>query len=467
MRRTAILRFSDAEKIHTVGAHLEISSSKKAAWWGWWRKEKEPPSLEVLRKLQTEIRSHASLRIGLVNRKGEESFYVAKCVDLRYALDGGKIDSPDPELTPDYYRSDMFPAWFKFEGIDPVSSKADFVREFAVVPYLDPTLYEVFWRTEGDLRTVEVTPSETWTMSPVCTSGEVILHISDLHFGDLHGFSIREPQPGSGVDGRPLWEIISTRLRRDLGVQIGVVVVSGDLISKGKGEFYGEARDFLDNLLGSLDLDEKHCITVPGNHDLWTVGIDHPTRDYGHERPYRDFMEAFFKTGFRSLERVRRYRTPAGHDLIFLELNSARIRSDALKEYGYVAKHRYDRLLTFIRDSLREEGNHQSPVFFAVLHHHVMPVSCVEIPDEKRPVSICLDAGELIDEFQNFGIQFVLHGHQHAPFIGAASRLPRSHPAEEYSGPPLYVIGCGSSVVGCFESRRFCLGLFEQPNQFL
>jgi predicted MPP superfamily phosphohydrolase len=444
VRRNAILRFSDAENIPTVGAHLEIISSKKFAWWGWWRKEKESPSLELLKKLQTEIKTHSPLQIGLVNRKGEESLYIAGCVDLRYAVDGSRISSPDPDLTPEYYRADAFPAWFKFESIRTVS-KTEFVKACAVVPYLDPTLYEVFWKVDGDLSTVEVTPSESWTMQQKSAPGEAILHLSDLHFGDYHGFPTVSAQPGRGLDGKPLWDIISTRVRRDLGIQIGVVVISGDLISKGKGEFYAEVRDFLQHLLPALELDEDHCVIVPGNHDMWTLGSEHPTRDYAHERPYRDFLESFFKQDFRSLERVRRYRTPSGRDLILLELNSARIRSDQLKEYGYVAKHRYERLLAFVAESLKHEKESGSPLFFAVLHHHIVPVSSVDIPDEKRPVSLCLDAGELTDELQTFGIQFVLHGHQHAPFIGTVSRLPSQFNGGEYVPDPLYVIGCGSS----------------------
>jgi hypothetical protein len=179
---------------------------------------------------------------------------------------------------------------------------------------------------------------------------------------------------------------------------------------------------------------------------MWTVDVDHPTRNYRHEQPYKTFLEGFFKADFRTgLERVRRYRTPSGRDLIFIELNSSRVRSDALKQYGYVAKHRYEGLLTFIRDSIKQEKGNTKPIFFAVLHHHLMPVGSVEIPDEKRPVSLCLDAGELIDEFQKFGIQFVLHGHQHTPFVGTASRLPDGHRADEYVPNLVYVIGSGSS----------------------
>ena len=446
MHLTAILRFSNAENIPTVRAHLEIISSRKVAWWGWWRKEGELPSLDVLKKLQSEVRSRQSpLRIGLLNRKGEESYHAADCTDLHYSEDGNTVGSPDPDLTPEYYRTEKCPAWFKFRWIDTIQ-RADFEREFGDVPSLDSTLYEVFWSNENDPNSVEITPGPNWTMNSTRTNGDAVLHISDLHFGESHGFVTERPLPEFGVAAQPLWEIISTRIRHGLGIPIGVVVVSGDLITRGRGEAYVDAQNFLDQLLAALRLGREHCIIIPGNHDMWTVDVDHPTRNYKHEQPYKTFLESFFKTSFRTgLERVRRYRTPSGRDLIFIELNSSRIRSDALKQYGYVAKHRYEGLLSFIAASLKQEKESPRPIFFAVLHHHLMPVGSVEIPDEKRPVSLCLDAGELIEEFQRFGIQFALHGHQHAPFIGTASRLPSVFNDGEYLPHLVYVIGSGSS----------------------
>jgi len=446
MRLTAILRFSNAESIPTVGAHLEIISSGKAVWWGWWRKEAELPSLDVLKKLKSEITAEQSaLRIGLLNRKGEESFHVAECTDLHYSPDGSPISTPSPDLTPEYYRSQKCPAWFRFRSIDTIQ-RAEFEREFGAVPSLDSTLYEVFWTNDSDPSTVQIRPGPNWTMASTATKGEAILHISDLHFGESHGFAMDRPKPEAGVTTQPLWEIISTRIRHGLGIPIGVVVVSGDLITKGKGEAYPDAQHFLDQLLGALRLGREHCVIIPGNHDLWTVDIDHPTRDYKHEQPYKGFLEGFFKADFRTgLERVRRYKTASGRDLIFIELNSSRVRSDALKQYGYVAKHRYEGLLSFIAESLKQEKGTTKPIFFAVVHHHLMPVGSIEIPDDKRPVSLCLDAGELIEEFQKFGIQFVLHGHQHVPFIGTSSRLPETFSDGEYIPRPVYVIGCGSS----------------------
>ena len=96
-------------------------------------------------------------------------------------------------------------------------------------------------------------------------------------------------------------------------------------------------------------------------------------------------------------------------------------------------------------DRSKREKQTPAPVFFAVLHHHVVPVGSVEIPDGKHPVSLCLDAGELIEEFQKFGIQFVLHGHQHVPFVGTASRLPSGFNDGEYFPRLVYVVGSASS----------------------
>jgi 3',5'-cyclic AMP phosphodiesterase CpdA len=446
MRLTALLRFSDSEVAvkSTIQAHNEIIDQGGQVWWGWWKKKTEDPNLDLLKRLQSEVRRKSSLRIGLVNRKGADTFYVATCVEIVYGEGGATIPSPNANITPAYYRDDKFPAWFRFRLIDKMTL-SDFEAEFVAVPTIDPTLYEVLWGADGDRRKALVLPGEKWDMKPVTTCGEAILHISDLHFGDYYGFPLKSPRDGEDVSGRPLWEIISRRIRNHSDQQIGVVVVSGDLITKGDGNCYPHARHFIDKLLEELGLDSRHCIIVPGNHDMWTIGVDNPTRTYEHEQPYRDFVEGFFREKFRSLERVRRYRTPDGRDLVFVELNSARLRNDLLREYGFIAKHRYDRLMDHVCKTLQRESGPESPIIFVVLHHHIMPVSAVEIPADRRPVSICLDAGELLDEFQHHGVHFVLHGHQHAPFVGKITPFRPSGDATCGAERPIHIIGCGSS----------------------
>ena len=61
---------------------------------------------------------------------------------------------------------------------------------------------------------------------------DTILHLSDLHFGADFGFPL-EDRPGEGVDRHQLVELLSRHIVQELGVRVGVVVVSGDLITRG------------------------------------------------------------------------------------------------------------------------------------------------------------------------------------------------------------------------------------------
>jgi predicted MPP superfamily phosphohydrolase len=440
--KTLILRFSDAEReeTSTVDAHNEIIRTKGVTWWGWWKKEHEIFKGDLLQQINGYARAR-NVRIGLVNRKGSERLYVAICTACE-SRDGEPLPSPDAELTPKYYASDAFPAWFKLSRIEEVS-RSDFEREFGEVPSLDPTLYEVI--PEG--AKTRVIPSRTWNLQPIVTSGEAILHISDMHFGEFHGYPLAT-RPGRGTDILPLSDVIMEGIRKFLKVPIGVLVASGDFITKGNANSYPDAHDFLDQLLFDLGLKRDHCVIVPGNHDLWTLDEEHPTRTYRHEAPYRMFAERFVKGEIQDLEKTARIRIPSGVDLIFVSLNSARIRSDKLKEYGYVSRHRYDELLKYVKSSLLADRAAKQALVFAVLHHHIMPVAKLDVPEEMRPVSLTLDAGELIEDFCNANIGYVLHGHQHIPFAGLASKLNVPGKNQDTWTPSrgnLFVLGCGST----------------------
>jgi len=56
------------------------------------------------------------------------------------------------------------------------------------------------------------------------------------------------------------------------------------------------------------------------------------------------------------------------------------------------------------------------------LHHHVVPASTTEEPEIERPISLTLDAGELVSLAQAHKVSALIHGHQHLPFIGRISR---------------------------------------------
>jgi hypothetical protein len=85
---------------------------------------------------------------------------------------------------------------------------------------------------------------------------------------------------------------------------------------------------------------------------------------------------------------------------------------------------------------------------FVVLHHHLMPAIRVDAPEESRPVSLTLDAGELIEQFCKNGVGYALHGHQHTPFVGVASRVDLQGLGERRwssSEGNLFVLSSGST----------------------
>lgn len=443
--KTIILRFSDAERegttVGTIEAHNAIISKHKFTWWGWWKKQHEALRLDVLQYIQAHSRIRP-LRIGLVNRKVAERLYFARCADC-FVSDGQLIPSPNPKLTPSYYEADQFPAWFNLSEIREVD-RDEFLSEFGEIPSLDPTLYEV--SEDGEAK--RLIPSRNWNLRRVEAKGQAILHISDFHFGEGHGYPLMN-EPGRGLALNPLIDVLSSTIQEHVRVPIGAVVASGDFVSKGDANSYPHARDFLKELLKRLQLTKEHCVLVPGNHDLWTLDKEHPTRDYSHEAPFRMFLRDFFRLeDVEELEGISRIRLPNNLDLVFVALNSARIRNDKLKEYGYVSRHRYENLLRYLNTALLADQSTRKALVFAVLHHHVIPVTRVDVPDGERPVSMTLDAGELIEELSRSNISYVLHGHQHMPFVGSVSRFDISNnvsKASNFNDKKLFVLGCGST----------------------
>jgi hypothetical protein len=130
-------------------------------------------------------------------------------------------------------------------------------------------------------------------------------------------------------------------------------------------------------------------------------------------------MRSFYGQDMREIEQIRRVRTTDGWDLRFVCVNSARGREEAMKEYGYVGEDRYTPLLNRITASdegaLTDELIRANIFNIGVIHHHLVPTALHSWPQASRPVSLTLDAGAIIADFQAAGMHLVLQGHQHVP----------------------------------------------------
>ncbi|MFN8050499.1 MAG: metallophosphoesterase [Acidimicrobiales bacterium] len=398
-------------------------------WWGWWAKAWERiPTSDEWQQISTHVEGRPE--IGLFDRRSLR-YYLAVATDLRRSTDSdARIPSPEPSATPHYYSDDYFPVWFRLESIRE-TSEVEFRSTFGFVPMAeDQTL---FWEDSSD-------PPEQDLVEVIRTASSSVLHISDLHFGEDFGFSGSESPYGQST----LDQIIA-RYLRDARTDIGVVVVSGDLITRGMERHYRDVTAFLDLLLSQLGLSRNHVVVVPGNHDLWLDDASNFTysHDYKHELGYRTWYGQFFNESDANLklERVKLYDCADGMSLGFLQVNSARLRERETMEFGFVGSHRYIELLKVLSEIERDRICRMF-----VLHHHLIPVPGTEGFGSGRPISVTVDSGRIIEDLQRYGIDLVLHGHQHLPFLGSVSRRSLN----EYGLADghlyhLYVLGAGSA----------------------
>lgn len=437
MPRTLLLRFSDYET-DTVGAHLRVISGSTHVWWGWWKKDHEPFPLDILQALAPAV----PLEVGLIDRKSRR-YYRATCEEMAFSGSGARLPSPETGLTPDYYQDSSHPAWFRLSSIAPIS-EPEWLELFGGFPEGDPSL---FWVTDeesgpGIYPELEI-PGE------IETPGRSILHLSDLHFGEDHGFSTDDNVVG--IDIPAMVDIICDRLDA-LGETIALVLVSGDLITKAGEESYSrDVQPMLERLLSRLQLEKDHIVIIPGNHDI-EIAPDElsstPTREYRHERRFRDFLRSFYGQDITEIESLRRVRTSDGWHISAVGLNSVRLRNPDTKEYGYVG-HRSDPWLGRVKDqnygrSLDELATDRV-LNLVGLHHHLLPGELLTQPDKNRPVSLTLDAGRIVSDCQTSGVHLALHGHQHVPFLGSTSRARQDDGGWTGHVERLYVIGSGSS----------------------
>lgn len=395
-----ILRYSNFET-DTLQEHIAHLGSN-GVMWGWWKKAHEAFPEDLL-SLAAGRASQGALRIGLVSR-ADEQYAVATCTQLYFREDGRSVSTPDPDATPPYYRNEPCAAWFRFLSIVFVSSE-EWVLEFGPVPTSDPTLFEA--------RRARPTQYPTPVIAAQAKPGQHgVLHLSDLHFGGDHGY---RNNGGPTLPPQSLAEKIAANPR----FKPACLVVSGDLTTGGQHSGLLEARMFLDKLVALLNLDRDAVVVVPGNHDILLDDFE-LTRDYRNEQDFRDQLHVFYERS-TELERVHDIRDSWGRHYVIGTVNSSRPRHKETLDYGYVGIDRSAPVFETVH--ICAELAREAAWTAVVLHHHVLPGPLVEEPEAKRPVSMTLDAGELVSLAQRWGVQALLHGHQHLPFVGTVARL--------------------------------------------
>ena len=181
-----------------------------------------------------------------------------------------------------------------------------------------------------------------------------IAHISDPHVGS--------PYFVPNLMNRVIAEL--NELKPD------AVVVTGDLTAEGFRQEYKSWVAYADRIEAPLH-------TIPGNHDARNVG-------------YLHFEELIGE----------RYWT---NDVRGVRIVAADSSEPDINE-GQIGRHRYD--------WIREQFAAPADLKIFALHHHLIPV-----PGTGRERSVVNDAGDLLEVLITSGVNIVLSGHKHVPYV--------------------------------------------------
>jgi Icc protein len=182
-----------------------------------------------------------------------------------------------------------------------------------------------------------------------------IVHLSDLHAGS-HYF---------------IPNLLSQTIDEINRLNADALVLTGDLTDAGFRQEYKTAKTFLD----MINCENK--VIIPGNHDSRNVGYIH-------------FEELFgLRNNILKIPGV----TIVGLDSSEPDLDNGRIGRE---RYRWVEEH------FSVTEGIK----------ILALHHHLLPV-----PGTGRERNVVYDAGDMLQVLVRAGVDLVLSGHKHVPYV--------------------------------------------------
>jgi Icc protein len=185
----------------------------------------------------------------------------------------------------------------------------------------------------------------------------IIAQISDIHVGESHFVP--------SLLTRAIDEI--NELNPD------IVIITGDLTANGFRREYDTVKNYL------APIKCKNLIVQLGNHDSRNVG-------------YLHFEELF----------GQRYKTFNNEEVTITAADS----SEPDLDNGQIGREHYK----WIKEEFTKKGKKNFKIF--AMHHHLVPV-----PNTGRERNIVNDAGDVLETIVDAGVDMVLCGHKHVPYL--------------------------------------------------
>ncbi|MDB1124700.1 metallophosphoesterase family protein [Vibrio algarum] len=235
------------------------------------------------------------------------------------------------------------------------------------------------------------------------------------------------------------------------------IIITGDITTQGDWQLESIKSIIteLQIIYESIKVDKENIFIAPGNHDVVRyhendereineINVELQTTQE-HERYVREFIEDL--TGRGKTEPLDYLKTLHLKDVNvnICILNSCRVAAESKwTEYGYVGKAGIS-----ILDKLKNAKEKRKTYSLMALHHHLLPVTQVDLLNEKG-ISLTLDAIQLLDKASEVGVCIALHGHQHCSRVTQYKRF--QYLSETKAINPISIVSSGSC--GVKSSRR-------------
>jgi Icc protein len=167
-----------------------------------------------------------------------------------------------------------------------------------------------------------------------------------------------------------------------------LVLIGGDLTTDGYSHEFREAQNQLAPLLES----ELTTVVIPGNHDAKNVGYLHFTDSFGPgDVPGKG-------------DRVLHLTGPQAVTLVAMDSTKPDLAE------GEIGRERYS--------WIRQQFSAPADLRVFALHHHLVPV-----PGTGRERNTVWDSGDVLALLGETGVDLVLSGHKHVPFVWLLNNL--------------------------------------------
>ena len=277
----------------------------------------------------------------------------------------------------------------------------------------------------------------------------LILHLSDLHFGNHSRFAGKDMT----ALGKAFHKAVeATKADLEISPRLCLVIATGDIAETGKKKEFDQGRQFLTALAGELGLEPRRFVFVPGNHDIsWPeclkVEADQKEEEFGDDElkrrldevkflRYEEFLRGFYAisdlTKLSDLSVLK--RGAYLHDFPDLRLSVAALNSCERESHrrddhrGELSDEQAQSLMTSWRAPKYDDW-----LKIVAVHHNPVTTSLPNIQSWSAALKAqggAIDSG-LIDRYESdvvgFGgkehlktivlqdtVQLVLHGHHHA-----------------------------------------------------